>query len=462
MSSQESYGSPDLETSAFELLAFWQDHVRVFALPAHGSVTVGRAPENDICLEHPSVSRQHAVLHLGPEVTIQDLGGTNGTFVRDDTSADSVETVGLRQLSGQAARVLVGDSVTLGGVSVVLRRTAQELQVDRTSASGEGDSGIVIRDPSMTLLYAQVELAARALISILLFGETGVGKEVLARAIHARSARAHRPFMGINCAALSGTLLEGELFGYERGAFTGAVQGRPGLFEAADGGSVFLDELGEMPLETQAKVLRLIEERSVTRLGGRTPRAIDVRFISATNRDLCVDAEQGGFRRDLYYRLNGMSLRIPPLRERRADIEPLAWRFAQQAARQLDRREPPVLSSDALEVLQGYEWPGNVRELRNAVERAVVLCPDGVIRSEHLPGILTGQVAAAPRLTQSQPPADVQPVRSELRDIERARIIEVLARCHGNQTQAAKLLGMSRRTLVTRLGQFNLPRPRKK
>ncbi|HEY6556330.1 MAG TPA: sigma 54-interacting transcriptional regulator [Polyangiaceae bacterium] len=436
--------------------------MRVFALPAHGSVTVGRAPENDICLEHPSVSRQHAVLHLGPEVTIQDLGGTNGTFVRDDTSADSVETVGLRQLSGQAARVLVGDSVTLGGVSVVLRRTAQELQVDRTSASGEGDSGIVIRDPSMTLLYAQVELAARALISILLFGETGVGKEVLARAIHARSARAHRPFMGINCAALSGTLLEGELFGYERGAFTGAVQGRPGLFEAADGGSVFLDELGEMPLETQAKVLRLIEERSVTRLGGRTPRAIDVRFISATNRDLCVDAEQGGFRRDLYYRLNGMSLRIPPLRERRADIEPLAWRFAQQAARQLDRREPPVLSSDALEVLQGYEWPGNVRELRNAVERAVVLCPDGVIRSEHLPGILTGQVAAAPRLTQSQPPADVQPVRSELRDIERARIIEVLARCHGNQTQAAKLLGMSRRTLVTRLGQFNLPRPRKK
>jgi transcriptional regulator with PAS, ATPase and Fis domain len=395
-------------------------------------------------------------------VTIQDLGGTNGTFVRDDTSADSVETVGLRQLSGQAARVLVGDSLTLGGVSVVLRRTAQELQVDRTSAGGEDDSGIVIRDPGMTLLYAQVELAARALISILLFGETGVGKEVLARAIHARSARAHRPFMGINCAALSGTLLEGELFGYERGAFTGAVQGRPGLFEAADGGSVFLDELGEMPLETQAKVLRLIEERSVTRLGGRTPRAIDVRFISATNRDLCVVAEQGGFRRDLYYRLNGMSLRIPPLRERRADIEPLARRFAQQAARQLDRREPPVLSSDALEVLQGYEWPGNVRELRNAIERAVVLCPDGVIRSEHLPGILTGQVAAAPRLTQSQPPADVQPVRSELRDIERGRIIEVLARCHGNQTQAAKLLGMSRRTLVTRLGQFNLPRPRKK
>ncbi len=447
---------------SYELLAFWQDHVRVFALPAAGSVTIGRSSDNDICIEHASVSRQHAVLHLGPQMSIEDLGGTNGTFVRDDTRADSTETLGLRQLSRASAPITVGDSVTLGGVSVVLRRAAAALDVDHVSNGYDNDNGIVIRDPCMTLLYAQVELAARALISILLFGETGVGKEVLARAIHARSARAARPFMGINCAALSGTLLEGELFGYEKGAFTGAVQARPGLFEAADGGSVFLDELGEMPPDTQAKLLRLIEERTVTRLGGRTPRPIDVRFISATNRDLRLDVEQGRFRGDLYYRLNGMSLRIPSLRERRADIEPLARRFAQQAAQQLDRTERPTLSREALEILQSYDWPGNVRELRNAIERAVVLCPDSQIRVEHLPGVVVGTEEAEPERDEALPTVTVQPVRDELRNIERARIIEVLARCHGNQTQAAKLLGMSRRTLVTRLGQFNLPRPRKR
>ena len=445
----------------YELLAFWQDHVRVFALPASGSVTIGRSSESDVCIEHASVSRQHAILHLGAAITIEDLGGTNGTFVRDETRVDTAETLGLRQLSGQSAQIAVGDSVTLGGVSVVLRRTAEDLDVERVSSGQDNESGIVIRDPSMTLLYAQVELAARALISILLFGETGVGKEVLARAIHARSARAERPFMGINCAALSGTLLEGELFGYEKGAFTGAVQARPGLFEAADGGSVFLDELGEMPADTQAKVLRLIEERTVTRLGGRTARAIDVRFISATNRDLRLDVEQGRFRGDLYYRLNGMSLRIPSLRERRADIEPLARRFAQQAAQQLDRTDRPMLSAEALEILQGYDWPGNVRELRNAIERAVVLCTDGVIRTEHLPGVIIGAEEPAPE-REDAASVPLLPVRSELRSIERARIIEVLTRCHGNQTQAAKLLGMSRRTLVTRLSQFNLPRPRKK
>lgn len=443
---------------ALELIVFWQNEIRVFPLPAAGTVSIGRSEENQIRIDTPSVSRRHALLQLGTRPMIEDLGGTNGTFIQRKRTTISPETLGLRQLSGEAAEISVGEHATLGGVTIVLRRA-----VPPPSKPGANDGdAVVVQDPAMQRVFEQAKLAARSPISILIMGETGVGKEVLARAIHEWSPRTARPFMGINCAALSGTLLEGELFGYEKGAFTGAVQARPGLFEAAEGGTVFLDELAELPVATQAKLLRLIEERSVMRLGSRVSRPIDVRFVSATNRDPEREILGSNFRADLFYRLGGMSIHIPPLRERRLDIEPLAELYVQRACRQLDRANVPGLSRAAIAALTACAWPGNVRELKNVIERAVVLCAEGEIGLDHLPpGILakTGP-PVSPAETASGPAAPL--MRDELRGLERARIIEALAQCLGNQTEAAKMLGISRRTLVSRLAEFNLPRPRKR
>ena len=225
---------------------------------------------------------------------------------------------------------------------------------------------------------------ARANINVLLLGETGVGKEVLARAIHAHSPRSKGPFLGINCAALAESLLESELFGSEKGAFTGALA-RPGLFEAAGGGTVFLDEIGELPLGTQAKLLRVLEERKVTRLGSTRHASIDVRFVSATNRDVEADSRQGRLRPDLYFRLNGVALTIPPLRDRPREIDALAASFLSAACQDLERTSPPAISPAALELLRRHAWPGNIRELRNVIERAAVMCTESTILPEHLP-----------------------------------------------------------------------------
>jgi transcriptional regulator with PAS, ATPase and Fis domain len=448
-------------SGALELVAFWQDEMRVFPLPVEGHVTIGRADDSGVRIDHPSVSRYHAILHLGGDPTIEDLGGINGTFVSGERRLSTADTVGLRQLSRESARLAVGESATLGGVSIVLRRAASDARAT-LDISREGPEQVIC-DPRTQAIYEQAELAAQSPIAVMLLGETGVGKEVLARAIHTRSPRASQPFMGINCAALTGTLLESELFGYEKGAFTGAAQSRPGLFEAANGGTVFLDELGELPRETQAKLLRLIEERMVLRLGGRTARPVDVRFISATNRDLEAELGGSGFRADLYYRLNGISLEIPPLRQRPADVEPLARMFLIEASRQLDRGRTPELSDEALVALCAHAWPGNVRELRNVIQRAVVLCRQGPIERQHLPESLGARTS----LPRSQPPVPdgakpLQSVREDVRDLERRRIVDALGRCRGNQTAAAKMLGISRRTLVSRLSDFDLPRPRKR
>ncbi len=453
-----------------ELLVVWQDSVRPFALPEEGDVSIGRADDTQICIDNPSVSRHHAVLSLGARTMIRDLGGTNGVMLHANETGDSVpDTVGLRRLLGESGEVAVGESIMLGGVTLVLRRAATETEL--APSSGEP----VLHDTRVKALYQEAELAARSNISVLILGESGVGKEVLARAIHRRSARADAPFMGINCAALSGTLLEGELFGYERGAFTGAVQARPGLFEAASSGTVFLDELGELPLETQAKLLRMIEEKAVMRIGSRSLRQIDVRFIGATNRDLEREVHDQRFRADLFYSVNGITLRIPPLRERRSDIEPLAISLLHTLSRQLDRATIPFISPEAMELLRAHSWPGNVRELRNVLERCVVLCGSGTIRPEDLPAPLwhpptqSGStemprgvaLTPAPSSALESPSRSSVPVREELKEFERTRIVEALARCHGNQSEAAKMLGISRRTLVSRLSEFNLPRPRK-
>jgi two-component system, NtrC family, response regulator AtoC len=328
-----------------------------------------------------------------------------------------------------------------------------------------------------------VERVAAANINVLILGETGVGKEVLARRIHELSPRAGSPLLCVNCAALTETLLESELFGHERGAFTGAVQSKPGLLEVAEGGTVLLDELGEMPLSIQAKLLRVVETRSVTRVGGLKARVIDVRFMAATHRDLEADIVRGRFREDLYYRLNGVSLMVPPLRERSNEIRPLAEEFVAVCAKQTGRA-PPKLSSGAYRALERYAWPGNVRELRNVMERAVMLSQSDVIDLVHLPVERLGRTLPLERVSEPPPPEDeplsVRPgtysfspgagakAQTETpaapggEDDERTRILHALERCAGNQTHAARLLGVSRRTLISRIERYNLPRPRKR
>jgi transcriptional regulator with PAS, ATPase and Fis domain len=282
--------------------------------------------------------------------------------------------------------------------------------------------------------------------------------------------------VSINCAALSESLLESELFGYERGAFTGAREARAGLFEAAHGGTLFLDEVAEASPTTQAKLLRVVEERAVMRVGSRSARPVDVRIVSATNRDPVADAESGRFRQDLYFRLGAVVLTLPPLRERPSDIEPLARAFAAATCRQLERPDV-TLSAETLALLEAYPWPGNVRELRNAVERAVILGADDCIQPEQLPPALRatplagheGKSKSAPRggasASDSDAPApelDAERFRAEVKALDRERIVEALERSSGNQTRAAELLGISRRTLVSRLHEFDLPRPRKR
>jgi len=329
-----------------------------------------------------------------------------------------------------------------------------------------------------------VERVAATNINVLILGETGVGKEVLARRIHERSPRAARPMLCVNCASLTETLLESELFGHERGAFTGAHQVKPGLLEVAEGGTVLLDEIGEMPLTIQAKVLRVVEQRSVTRVGGVKARSIDVRFMAATHRNLEAEIARGRFREDLYYRLNGVSLLVPPLRERTDEIAALAETFLAQYASQAGR-PAPVLAVRALDALLSYSWPGNVRELRNMMERAVMLGGSDVIDIEQLPQERLGRTIAHERISEPPPPAkepasftlrpgaysiastqrepEIEPeIEPALGDDERARIIRALERCAGNQTHAARLLGVSRRTLISRIERYDLPRPRKR
>jgi two-component system, NtrC family, response regulator AtoC len=354
-------------------------------------------------------------------------------------------------------------------------------------SNGAGPRGAyIIRDEAMKRLYAMAERVAEGPISVLLLGETGVGKEVLAETIHRKSLRSGGPFLRLNCGALTESLLESELFGHEKGSFTNAVRSKPGLFETAEKGTVFLDEIGELPLGIQVKILRVLEDRQVMRVGGLSPRPIDVRFVSATNRDLAGEVQRGTFRQDLYFRLNGIALSIPPLRERRDEIEPLARAFAVSAAASIGR-SAPAITEQAMAALLNHDWPGNVRELRNAIERAVVLC-EGVIRPEdfvldaHAAG---GMQTIAPASTMSvrrsmleRPPEPDEPssvpardnvqtqplknLRQELGSLERQRMIDALEKCAGNQTAAATMLGIPRRTFVAKLAAYNIPRPRKK
>jgi two-component system response regulator AtoC len=541
------------------LVVYGPGSFNAYPLPHAGTLTLGRSTSVDVPIDDPQVSRQHARLHVGATLELEDLGSANGTKCRNEPLApherrpiapgdvialgawlcvvqtgsgplflwtDHAFVERLQRELGDAARTqrelvllhLAVDGVaaapavedilrgTLGAHDVVasLAPGRFDLFAPRLSAAAATELGdrlcrqlrdlgfsprlaraayphdaataaelvqrarrelapaagaapaaqpSTVMATAMARLEALVARVAPGNISVLLLGETGVGKEVLAERIHQLSPRGKSPLLRLHCAALSESLLESELFGHERGAFTGAVKTKRGLLETADGGTVFLDEIGELPLSIQVKLLRVIEERKVLRVGGLTAQSIDVRFIAATNRNLDAEIARGAFRQDLYYRLNGISLVIPPLRERAAEVAPLAAQFIRNVS--AAGRTAPALSPAAEALLRAREWPGNIRELRNVCERAVLLCAGDVIEPEHL----SLPPEAAPAAETPARPREV--ALSPETQRERDEIVDALASCAGNQSRAAKLLGISRKTLVARLDAFALPRPRK-
>jgi DNA-binding NtrC family response regulator len=303
---------------------------------------------------------------------------------------------------------------------------------------------------------------------VIVTGETGVGKEVVARAIHARSPRAHHPLVHVNCAAIPESLLESELFGFERGAFTGATSAKIGLIESADGGTFLFDEIGEMSLPVQVKLLRVLESGEVTRVGALRTRRVDVRFLAVTNRDLPMLVAEGAFRSDLYYRLNGITIAIPPLRERVVEIPWLAQRFLAMAADQA-KRPAPRLSEDALALLVRHPWPGNVRELRSAMDRTLTVCRGELVDASAVLLEPVSSAASAPRARAPGLDPDAAGVRGQRgrlvrrdRDTECAIIRKALDDSGGHQGKAAELLGVSRRTLINRLEEYGLSRPKKR
>ncbi|MCB9789345.1 MAG: sigma 54-interacting transcriptional regulator, partial [Deltaproteobacteria bacterium] len=293
----------------------------------------------------------------------------------------------------------------------------------------------------------------------LLLGDSGTGKEVLARAIHRWSDRADHPFVAVNCVALAPTLLESELFGHERGAFTGATTMKPGRFELAEGGTIFLDEIGDLPAPLQTRLLRVLQEREFQRVGGTRDLRADVRVIAATHRDLRRDMEAGRFREDLYYRLAVVTMTLPSLAERREDIPELARYFVRRSAREVGR-PTPRLSDEVVALLQHHHWPGNVRELSNVIERAVVLSADGEITAAELPPELLTQGRSAPAspATSDGPalPSPELPLTQAVREFKRMRIMAALERTGGNQRQAAAILGLAESNLSRALKTLGL------
>jgi PAS domain S-box-containing protein len=311
---------------------------------------------------------------------------------------------------------------------------------------------IIGMSPAITQVLRKVEQVAATSATVLLTGETGTGKELIARAIHNLSHRKNRPLIKVNCAALPTGLIESELFGHEKGAFTGAVSRRIGRFHLADGGTIFLDEIGDIPPEVQVKLLRVLQEKEFERLGGTETIATDVRVIAGTNQNLEALMEVGKFREDLFYRLNVYPISLPPLRERKEDLIPLARHFLEKSGREL-RKGVTSLSTEAREMISSYHWPGNVRELENVIERAVILCRGTVVTAQELSLSLTERPRRQPSSGEG---IGLSPGGINLLDLEKQLILKALEQTKHNKSKTSKLLGLSRTQLRTRMKKYGL------
>jgi DNA-binding NtrC family response regulator len=337
--------------------------------------------------------------------------------------------------------VVLGKALERAGI-------AREVALLRRQVEGGEGPGLLGRSAAMKEVLRQVELAAASTAPVLVLGESGTGKELVARALHALSPRADGPFVGVNCAAIPETLLESEIFGHEKGAFTGAADRRLGCFEMADGGTLLLDEVGEMHGAVQAKFLRVLEEGTFRRIGGKAEIRVDVRVVAATNKDPAVAIREGALREDLFYRLNVFPIALPSLRGRVEDIPLLAEAFLQASAAK-NGKEVKTISPEALRLLQQSPWPGNVRELRNAIERAVILCRGETIEPTHLPeSVRRPQEGARPTA------AVTVPVGSTVDEAEKALILQTLEFTGQNKTRAAEVLGISLKTLHNKLNRY--------
>ncbi len=343
-------------------------------------------------------------------------------------------------------------------IAMLLGYAAWEAQrkMDEKNAVPGRPKGFIGNSEVMQHVYAQIMQVSRSQATVFIQGESGTGKELAARAIHEASARSDRQFESLNCAAMPESLIESELFGHEKGAFTGAVSMRKGHFEQADGGTLFLDEVGELSLMAQAKLLRVLQERSFERLGGTVTLHVDVRLITATNRNLEKMVAEGTFRRDLYYRLNVFPIILPPLRDRQDDILPLAHYFVQRFAAEM-HRDDVRLSLAAMDMLQRYDWPGNIRELENAMERAVLLLgPQALILPQHLPAAMHAFGDTGMDNPQSPRRRNAATLQEHMDELEKACIVDAMDACNGQIVKAAQALGLTQRILGLRLKKYNI------
>ena len=344
------------------------------------------------------------------------------------------------------AGTVIGAVETLTDITEIIEKDNQIEEFRRELRSKDGFHGLLGVSPSMTRVFDLITNAAKSDAPVIIFGESGTGKELAAEAIHESGPRKGKPFIKVNCAALSEALLESELFGHVKGAYTGAYRNREGRFEAAQGGDIFLDEIGDLPISTQVKLLRVLEDKVIERVGDHRPIPIDVRIISATNKDLRALVDKGLFREDLFFRINVIPVHLPALRERREDIPLLAEAFFRRI--KLKSGKPiQGISKETMEVLMGYDWPGNVRELRSVFEYAFVTCPESLIQPHHLPsGFYQGS-----RMISSPERAPVNPM-----DRKKQELLDALKQAKGNQSEAARILGVSRVTIWNRMKQFGI------
>ena len=404
------------------------------------SLTIGKGSMCGLRLTDQTVSREHVRLELGPSgLVVHDGGSKNGTWIGP--------------LRIQNATLTADTSLKLGATTIAITLDATKTPIHVSQAESFGSA--YARSVAMRHVFAALLRAAPTGMPILIEGESGVGKELLARAVHMHSGRSGGPFVAIDCGAIPPDLVESELFGHERGAFTGAQQARVGLFQQADGGTVFLDELGELPIDLQPKLLRVLELREVRPVGGSRTTRVDVRIVSATNRNLRDRIAEGSFREDLFYRVAAVRLRVPPLRERPDDIGPLATRFL----RDLTGDSRAELSPDILAMLGGYSWPGNVRELRNVVQRVALL--DARNRRElfDATGTLRREAVGAGEEDLSGMP--FQEARKVVLDrLEAAYFPAILKRAGGVVSHAAELSGLARSSfyrMLERVGEIPDP-----
>jgi DNA-binding NtrC family response regulator len=396
------------------------------------SFTVGTDPACDLCINDRFVSGRHLrVTRSETGFLVHDQQSTNGTFVG---------TVRLFQ-----GEVPLGGSVRLG-----------ETELHLEPATGKKESaafeGLIGTDPSVRQLVDLIERVAPSSAAVAIFGESGTGKELVAHALHKRSPRAQAAFIPVNCAAISRELIESELFGHEKGAFTGAAAGRKGAFEEADGGTLFLDEIGELPLDLQAKLLRALESGEIKRVGASRPMNVDVRVVAATNRDLLTASREGKFREDLYYRLCVIPLHLPPLRNRRGDLPAIAEHFVRAFS---PRGQTVRLAPAAAERLANHHWPGNVRELRNVIHRALLLRKGPMIEATDLT-FDQERNAETGLVVQDLPPG--MTLEQMLEKLERQIIEGALRRYNNNRERVARELGVARSTLFKRLKQWGMTR----